>query len=43
MRLLSILARTNVEKIGKEYSDRYTFEDCLEDWMVVNWAWEVKE
>jgi hypothetical protein len=20
--------------------DDYTFYDCLDDWMVVNWAWE---
>ena len=21
----------------------YVFEDCLNDWIVVNWAWEVTE
>jgi hypothetical protein len=31
-------------KYGKEHIDAtYTFEDCLEDWIVVNWAWEVTE
>jgi hypothetical protein len=28
-------------KFGKEVVDaEYTFEHCLEDWIVVNWAWE---
>lgn len=32
------------EKFGKEHVDaNYCFEDCLDDWQVVNWAWEVKE
>ena len=30
--------------IGKEQVDRcYSFEDCLTDWVIVNWAWEVQE
>lgn len=30
-------------KFGKESVDsRYCFEDCLDDWIVVNWAWEVE-
>lgn len=30
-------------KFGKEVVDRqYTFEDCLDDWIIVNWAWESK-
>lgn len=30
------------KKFGKEKVDElYTFEDCLTDWVVVNWAWEV--
>lgn len=30
-------------KFGKENVDgKYTFEDCLDDWIVVNWAWETK-
>jgi len=30
-------------KFGKEYVDKnYSFEDCLDDWRVVNWAWESK-
>jgi hypothetical protein len=29
-------------KFGKEHVDaNYSFEDCLDDWIVVNWAWEV--
>jgi hypothetical protein len=32
------------EKFGqKEVDQKYSFEDCLDDWIVVNWAWEVKE
>jgi len=32
------------EKFGKEHVDeKYSFEDCLTDWIVVNWAWEVNE
>lgn len=28
------------DKFGKEIVDRdYCFEDCLEDWVIVNWAW----
>ena len=23
--------------------DDYTFDDCLDDWMVVNWAWESRD
>lgn len=31
------------EKFGKEFVDKtYSFEDCLEDWIVVNWAVESK-
>jgi hypothetical protein len=31
------------DKFGKENVDsKYTFEDCLDDWIVVNWAWESK-
>jgi methanogenic corrinoid protein MtbC1 len=29
-------------KFGKEHVDaNYCFEDCLVDWIVVHWAWEV--
>jgi hypothetical protein len=29
------------KKYGKEYVDEtYSFHDCLDDWIVVNWAWE---
>lgn len=32
------------EKFGKDrVDDEYCFEDCLDDWYVVNWAWEVKQ
>lgn len=32
-----------VKKFGKEVVEKnYCFEDCLEDWIVVNWAWEIK-
>lgn len=32
------------QKFGKEYVDAtYSFEDCLEDWQVIHWAWEVKD
>lgn len=31
-------------KYGKTHVDElYTFEDCLDDWKIVHWAWEVKE
>jgi hypothetical protein len=31
-------------KFGKEVVDRdYSFEDCLDDWIATNWAWEVTE
>lgn len=29
------------KKFGKEHVDQnYSFNECLEDWIVVNWAWE---
>ena len=32
------------KKFGKDQVDsQYSFEDCLDDWIVVNWAWEVNE
>lgn len=28
-------------KYGHKYvDDNYTFEDCLIEWIIVNWAWE---
>ena len=31
------------QKYGKEHVDtNYTFEQCLEDWKTVHWAWEVE-
>ncbi len=33
-----------VEKFGKSIVDYgYSFEDCVQDWVVVNWAREVKD
>lgn len=30
------------EKFGKEHVDaNYTTQDCIDDWTVVHWAWEV--
>lgn len=30
-------------KFGQEQVDsNYSFEDCLDDWIVINWAWESK-
>lgn len=32
------------DKYEQAYVDEnYSFEDCLEDWKIVHWAWEVKE
>lgn len=32
------------EKYGKEHVDAiYGFEECLEDWCTLHWAWEVTE
>lgn len=31
------------DKFGYEHvTEIYSFEDCLDDWIVVNYAWEVK-
>lgn len=30
-----------IQKFGKEkYDSTYGFEECLDDWVIVNWAWE---
>jgi hypothetical protein len=30
-----------IAKYGEEeYNKRWSFEDCLQDWIVVHWAWE---
>jgi len=30
------------ERFEQSYVDQnYSFEDCLDDWVVVNWAWKV--
>lgn len=32
------------KKFGKEKVDElYSFLDCLDEWIVVNWAWEVTD
>jgi len=32
------------KRFGKLHVDsKYNFEDCLDDWIVVNWAWEVEK
>lgn len=32
------------DKYGKDHVDKtYSFEDCLDDWVVVNWAWLVED
>ena len=31
------------KKFGEEKMKEYVFEDCLEEWIVVNWAWESKD
>lgn len=30
-----------MKEAGKE--DQISYEKCLEDWIVVHWAWEVKD
>jgi len=30
------------KKFGEQFVRKmYCFEDCLDDWIVINWAWEV--
>jgi hypothetical protein len=32
------------KKFGKDEVDaKYCFEDCIDDFCIVNWAWEVKD
>ena len=32
------------KKFGKsEVDSKFTFQDCLDDWVITNWAWEVKD
>jgi hypothetical protein len=32
------------EKFGKEHVDaNYSSDDCIEDWVIIHWAWEVKQ
>lgn len=36
--------KTMIDKYGEtEYNKNWSFQDCLEDWIVSNWAWEVKD
>jgi hypothetical protein len=29
------------KKFGREHVDKnYSFQDCIDDWIVVNWEWE---
>jgi hypothetical protein len=31
------------EKFGKEHVNaNYSVQDCIDDWVIVNWAWESK-
>lgn len=31
-------------KYDKQYVDEtYTVEDCIEDWVTINWAWEIAD
>ena len=33
-----------IHKFGKEhFKANYTEKDCIQDWIVVNWAWETNE
>jgi len=33
-----------IKKYGKDhYNETFCFLDCVDDFIVVNWAWEVKE
>ena len=33
-----------IDKFGEEYYNaNYSFEDCLNDWIIGNWAWEVDD
>ena len=32
------------DKFGKDHVDAtYAVEDCIQDWIIVHWAWEVKQ
>lgn len=32
------------KKFGKEHVDtHYSTTDCIEDWVIVNWAWQVSD
>ena len=33
-----------IHKFGNEHFEaNYTDQDCIDDWIVVNWAWEANE
>lgn len=32
-----------IAKLGEEIFNKYwSKQDCIDDWIVINWAWEVK-
>ena len=31
------------EKLGRKIAESFSFERFLEEWIAVNWAWEVKD
>lgn len=31
-----------IKKFGANYIQKYNFDDCVQDWCVVHWAWESK-
>ena len=32
-----------IKKYGEEeFNKTWSFEECLEDWIAIHWAWEVK-
>jgi hypothetical protein len=34
--------KEQLKKVGKDPAN-YTFDDCLDDWRAVNWAWESRD
>ena len=33
-----------IKKYGEEeFNKTWSFEECLEDWIAIHWAWEVKD
>lgn len=29
-----------IEKFGPDYQQNWSIQDCIDDWVVINWAWE---